>query len=85
MAWNAVLIDHPDERAGRSYMEHVVALAADPAVPDEVRAAAGTLRESAAARPELIPLGRPGASPDTALVRAARVIVEHAGRVVRPS
>ncbi|HVV49789.1 MAG TPA: hypothetical protein VHO06_09030, partial [Polyangia bacterium] len=40
MAWNAVLIRHPDDRAGRSYMEHVVALAGDAGVPDEIRAAA---------------------------------------------
>jgi hypothetical protein len=85
MAWNAVLVDHPDERAGRSYMDHVVALAADPAVPDEVRDAARTLRQSSAAPPALIPLGRPGRSPEEALVRAARAILEHAGRVVRPS
>ncbi|HXU60395.1 MAG TPA: hypothetical protein VN962_01750 [Polyangia bacterium] len=85
MAWNAVLVLHPDERAGRSYMEHVVALADDPAVPDEVRAAAQTLRQAAASPPALIPLGRPGVSPDQALLRAARAILDHAGRVVRPS
>ena len=43
MAWNAVLVDHPDERAGRSYMEHVVALCDDPAAPEAVREAARVL------------------------------------------
>lgn len=85
MAWNAVLIDHPDARAGRSYMEHVVALADDPAAPDEVRAAARTLRETSAARPALIPLRPPGPPPEQAWLRAARVILDHASQVVRPS
>lgn len=85
MAWNAVLVDHPDERAGRSYMDHVTALADDPGVPDEVRDAARTLRQSPGTPSALIPLGRPGRSPDEALVRAARAIFEHASRVVRPS
>ncbi len=51
MAWNAVLTAHPDERAGRSYMEHVVALAGDPTVPEEIRAAAQRLRDTPPAPP----------------------------------
>ncbi len=85
MAWNAVLVDHPDERAGRSYMEHVVALCDDPAAPEPVRAAARLLRESATGPPALIQLAAPGPAPDRRLVRAARDIVEHATRVVTPS
>ncbi len=84
MAWNAVLIHHPDERAGRSYMEHVTALAQDPALPDQVRAAAQTLRETPTARPELIQLMPPGPSPDHHLIRAARVILAHATHILRP-
>jgi hypothetical protein len=85
MAWNAVLVDHPDERAGRSYMDHVVALCEDPAAPDAVRAAARELRDASSAPPALVTLTAPGAGPDLAMVRAARTIVEHARRVVTPS
>ena len=55
MAWNAVLVTAPEERYGRSYMEHVVALATTPdddaSIPSDVRAAARLLR---AAPPQLI-------------------------------
>lgn len=52
MAWNAVLVRTPDDRAGRSYMEHVAALANDAApVPDDVRAAARQLRDTPARPP----------------------------------
>ena len=75
MAWNAVLVDHPDERAGRSYMEHVVALAGDatpggsrlhsgcanPAAPPAVTRASATAPAQAAR----IMLTTPaGAAPD---------------------
>jgi len=85
MAWNAVLVEHPDERAGRSYMEHVVALCDDPAAPDGVRAAARELKDASMSRPPLVTLAPPGAGPDMATVRAARTIFEHARRVVTPS
>jgi hypothetical protein len=76
MAWNAVLVEAPDERYGRSYMEHVVALAqaADDAIPAEVRAAAQLLRETQPAPPQLITIGKP----DLSVLEAARVIVEYA-------
>ena len=76
MAWNAVLVGAPDERFGRSYMDHVNALADDAAAPDPVRAAARTLRETSAAPPALVKLGRAGV--DTAPLEAARAIVAHA-------
>jgi hypothetical protein len=59
MAWNAVLSLRQDERFGRSYMEHVVALSADEESPEPVRAAAQALREIPPAPPELITLGKP--------------------------
>jgi len=74
MAWNAVLVLAPDERAGRSYMDHVAALCADAAVPDEVRAAAVVLRDTPPLPPELITLGKP----DLRALEAARTIVAHA-------
>ena len=78
MAWNAVLIDHPNDRAGRSYMEHVIALAEAPAVPAELRDAAQRLRDTPARQPELITLGAPDLGP----ARAARVIIDHARALV---
>lgn len=81
MAWNAVLVTAPDDRYGRSYMEHVVALAGDPGQPDEVRAAAARLRDTPAAPPQLVQLGRP----DLSVLEAARTIVAHARTVALPS
>ena len=77
MAWNAVLVKAPDERYGRSYMEHVVALAQaadDAAIPAEVRAAAQLLRDTPPLPPELITLGKP----DLRALEAAQTIVEFA-------
>lgn len=78
MAWNAVLVTAPDERYGRSYMEHVVALATapddDPTIPAPVRDAARRLRDAPAAPPQLITIGKP----DLGALDAARTIVEFA-------
>jgi hypothetical protein len=78
MAWNALLAAAPDldaqvVRFGRSYMEHVVALAGDQTVESELRAAAQVLRDTPPAPPELITLGKP----DLRALEAARAIVEH--------
>ncbi|HEY4395902.1 MAG TPA: hypothetical protein VGP64_17680 [Polyangia bacterium] len=81
MAWNAVLTRHPDESAGRSYMEHVVALSTNPAVAEEIRAAAQRLRDTPARQPELITLGAPDLGP----AHDARLILEHARMVVTPN
>jgi hypothetical protein len=87
MAWNAVLAAAPAAdadaliaRYGRSYMEHVAALASDdvPAdVPDDVRAAAALLRDTPPAPPALVQLGKPDVRP----LEAARAIVAHARAV----
>lgn len=78
MAWNAVLIVQPHEleRAGRSYMEHLTALAQDEAAPEDLRAAARELRDTAPAAPTLIKLGGPNLAP----LEAATRIVDHARR-----
>ena len=81
MAWNAVLVVHPDERAGRSYMEHVVALSADTTIPDEIRAAAQRLRGTPARPPELVTLGKPDLGP----AHDARVIADYARLRLTPS
>jgi hypothetical protein len=78
MAWNAVLVKAPDERYGRSYMDHVVALAQapddDPSIPAAVRAAARLLRDTPATPPQLIAIGKP----DLSALEAARAIVDFA-------
>jgi len=94
MAWNAVLhivSAAPDaasdsraesslelDRYGRSYMDHVKALADDAAtadgVPDDARAAARTLCDIPPAPPALITLGKP----DLRALEAARTLVEYA-------
>ena len=74
MAWNAVLVMAPDDKYGRSYMDHVVALAADDGAPAPVREAAARLRDTPATPPQLVQLGRT----DPAPLEAARMIVDHA-------
>lgn len=80
MAWNAVLVTVFDERYGRSYMDHVVALANDVTVPDAVREAAARLRDTPAAPPQLVQLGKT----DQTALHAARTILEHARAVTSP-
>jgi hypothetical protein len=83
MAWNAVLAAAPEvedalvARFGRSYMDHVAALAGATDVPEDVRAAAAFLRDTPPAPPTLITLGKPG-EPDMRALDAARTIVAHA-------
>jgi HEPN domain-containing protein len=76
MALNALLALAEDPRFGRSYMEHLVALADmdDETAPAEVRAAAQRLRETAPAPPALISLGKP----DLRVLEEARRIVDFA-------
>ena len=76
MAWNAVLAQAPapDEKFGRSYMDHVVALAGAEDAPQDVRTAARALRDTPAAAPPLITIGKP----DLTVLTDARRIVEHA-------
>lgn len=80
MAWNAVLAlaETPDAEYGRSYMEHLQALARDAAVPEAVRASAQALLE-APLQQDLVPL-----RPELRLAEAARVVVAHARERVSP-
>ena len=78
MAWNAVLVTAPDERYGRSYMEHVVALAPprtttrrSPPTSAPPPACCATRRRNP---PGLITLGKP----DMRALDAAQAIVEFA-------
>ena len=81
MAWNAVLAAAADDAAiarfGRSYMEHVAALATATDAPAPVRAAAELLRDTPPAPPALVTLGKPD-QPDVRPLDAARAIAAHA-------
>jgi len=79
MAWNAVLVVAPDDAYGRSYMDHLKALADDATVPEPVRAAARALVE-APLDTQLVTLGRG----DTHLADAAQAVFVHARDRVEP-
>jgi hypothetical protein len=72
MAWNAVLAlaDSPDDRFGRSYMDHIAALAKDSSVDEHVRGAARQLLD-APLQTNLVPLGKG----DTHLADSVRLIL----------
>src|SRR5690242_4536545 len=80
MAWNAVLVGAEDETYGRSYMDHLHALARDERVPEPVRAAAQRLLDAPLAT-NVVPLGKG----DTRHADAAGLIVEEARRRVHAS
>jgi hypothetical protein len=83
MACNALLWQGERPAWGRSYMDHVTALGADPAVPPEIRAAAQLLRETPAAPPPLVSIARPGQVPEAVapVATAARAIIAWAARL----
>lgn len=74
MAWNAVLVMEPDDRYGRSYMDHLVALADDAEAPADIHTAAGLLRDTPTVAPALVTIGKP----PTVAVDAARALVAYA-------
>jgi hypothetical protein len=78
MALNAVLALAEDARFGRSYMDHLVALASDDRAPEAVRDAAQRLRATPPSAPTLITLGKPDLS---ALDPARRIVAYAAERV----
>jgi hypothetical protein len=80
MALNAVLWQGERPTWGRSYMDHVTALASDPEIPEEIRAAAQRLRETPAQAPPLVQLSRPGQLDPAAraVLTAAQTIAEWA-------
>jgi HEPN domain-containing protein len=81
MALNALLFRAADEeRYGRSFMDHLHALAVDESVPEGPRAAARALA-LAPMQPALIPLGRG----DSSLADAAASILAYARAVLSPT
>ena len=72
MAINALLVVQLDERYGRSYMDHLQALAVDESATAGVRDAARGLLKAPLVQ-TLVTLGKG----DTSLAAAARTIVDH--------
>ena len=79
--WLATL-DAPRESYGRSYMEHLAALADDTGAPDEARVAARLLRQTPLPGGEIVALRT--AMTDARALEAAETIMAHAyAEVVR--
>ena len=81
MALNGVLIVAPNESWGRSYVDHVRALARDEIAPAAVRAACGLLLDAHAPSADLSPLR--SRSGDAKITEAARDVVAHAWVLVK--
>jgi hypothetical protein len=81
MALNAALIVEPEERWGRTYVEHVEALATDPKVPQAVREAAHAVLAAGVADHGIVRLGTPRTR--AAPVEAAHDVIAHAWAVVK--
>lgn len=70
MALNALLRLRYRAEWGRSYMDHIVALALDTQEPQNIRLAAQTLVDTKPQAPELVTLGKP----DMQVLEAAKLI-----------
>jgi hypothetical protein len=81
MALNGVLILHPNEAWGRSYVEHVEALAEDGTAPEAVRIACKTLLEAPAPSGRLV--GLRTKSTDDKVLEAAKDVMAHAYTLVK--
>ena len=81
MSLNAVLLVEPNPAWGRTYVEHVVALADDPTVPEAVRAACHTVLDAKAPSSGVVSLRTPRASERA--VDAAHDVIAHAWAVVK--
>lgn len=80
MALNAALIVEPNEKWGRAYVDHVMALSRDESVPEAVRKACKVLLETHAGGVVVI-LRSPRS--DEIVLEAARDLVAHAYAVVK--
>lgn len=79
MACNAVLRLAFNPAWGRSYMDHIFALADDPDAPARVRASARLLVDTRPVPPELVTLGKP----DLSTLTAANEIISWAQEKVQ--
>jgi len=80
MGLNGALIVEPDERWGRSYVDHVQALSVDADVPEAVRAACRAVLHAGSAG-EVVVLRTPRTGEPE--LEAARDVIAHAWTVVR--
>jgi hypothetical protein len=81
MALNGALILEPDDSWGRTYVEHLTALAKDATVPEAVRVASRRVLDAAPPSGEVVVLRTPRAH--SAVVEAARDVIAHAWVVVQ--
>jgi hypothetical protein len=83
MALNGALILEPNEAWGRSYVDHLLALARDPSelVPERIRAACKILNETPLPGGELVALRT--TSGETQVLEAVRDVVAHAYAIVK--
>ena len=81
MALNGALSVEPNEAWGRTYVEHVEALAKDASVPEAVRAACTVVLEAKPPTSTLATLHTK--SGDTKVIEAARDVIAHALYVVK--
>ena len=81
MALNGALLVEPDEAWGRSYVDHLVALARDPRVPEAVREACRVVLDVKAPGSEVVVLRTPRTR--EVAVDAAKDVIAHAWAVVR--
>ena len=82
MALNAALIVEPNDAWGRSYVDHVAAVARDGAVPERVREAAKILHEAQPPQPGGLVALRT-ATGEERILEAARDVIAHAYAVVK--
>jgi HEPN domain-containing protein len=81
MALNGALLVEPNESWGRTYVEHVAALASDASVPEAVRGACRTVLEAKGPSSDIVSL-RTARGHEREL-DAARDVVAHAWAVVK--
>jgi HEPN domain-containing protein len=81
MALNAALIVEPEPSWGRTYVEHVRALAEDARVPQAVRDACRAVLDAKGPAGDVVSLRTPRAH--VAVIEAAKDVVAHAFAVVR--
>jgi hypothetical protein len=81
MGLNGALIVEPEERWGRSFVDHVQALSTDATVPEAVRAACRVVLGAGGPGGEVVVLRTPRTG--EAQLEAARDVIAHAWTVVR--
>lgn len=82
MALNGVLVVEPNEAWGRSYVDHLLALAREADVPARVREACAILNDASPPGPASLVTLRTS-SADERILEAARDVVAHAYAVVK--